>query len=490
MTRPGLARACTLAALLCCLLIPAAARAGAGQTSVTVGPDTFGRPIPRGFVGLSMEYRAVPAFAGTDPTAPNPIVVQLIRNLAPGQNPVLRIGGDSTDWSWWPVPGMRRPVWTRLTLSSSWVQIARALTQATNAKLILGVNLEADNARLAATMAHQLIAGLGSSSVQALELGNEPELYASFGWYHTNTGQQIPGRPSTWNPQAYAHDFANIARSLPNVPLAGPSTGSPEWMSQLGSFLAAQRRLGLVTLHRYPLRACTSTLATAAQLLADSSTTGLADSVAGYVRLAHARGLPLRIGEMGSVACGGAPGVSDAYASTLWALDALFEMARVGVDGVNLHTAPNAVNELFSFTHLGGAWQGYVHPVYYGLMTFAQAAPAGSRLLRTTPPGAGGLKVWATKARDGHIRVLVINKDLTQSRSVALSVPGAGPGTLQLLRAPSIAAKAGITLGGAGFGTTTTTGVLPAPTTATSLTRTSGRFRIHLAPASAALLTL
>lgn len=130
-----------------------------------------------------------------------------------------------------------------------------------------------------------------------------------------------------------------------------------------------------------------------------------------------------------------------------------------------------------------------MHPVYYGLMTFAQAAPAGSRLLRTTAPG-GGLKVWATKAPDGHVRIVLINKNLGRSRAIAVRGPAGASATLELLRAPGIAAKLGITLGGQGFGATTTTGILPAPTSATTVRATNGSYLIELPPASAALLTL
>ena len=45
---------------------------------------------------------------------------------------------------------------------------------------------------------------------------------------------------------------------------------------------------------------------------------------------------------MNSVACGGKAGVSDTFASALWALDALFAVARSGADGVNLHMFPRA----------------------------------------------------------------------------------------------------------------------------------------------------
>ena len=91
---------------------------------------------------------------------------------------------------------------------------------------------------------------------------------------------------------------------------------------------------------------------------------GGTDSVARYVTLAHAHGIGLRIDELNSVSCGGARGVSDTFTSALWALDAAFQMARVGVDGVNIHTAPNGINQVFFFHHLSGGWIGSVRPLY------------------------------------------------------------------------------------------------------------------------------
>ena len=58
-------------------------------------------------------------------------------------------------------------------------------------------------------------------------------------------------------------------------------------------------------------------------------------------------------------------------------LDALFALAREGVDGVNMHTLPRSAYELFKFSHAGGHWSATVAPVYYGLDMFARAARAG-----------------------------------------------------------------------------------------------------------------
>ena len=61
---------------------------------------------------------------------------------------------------------------------------------------------------------------------------------------------------------------------------------------------------------------------------------------------------------MNSASCKGTPGVSDTFASALWALDALFNMASVGVDGVNFHMLPGSAYELFTVSQDGaGNWQ-------------------------------------------------------------------------------------------------------------------------------------
>ena len=93
-----------------------------------------GRVIPAGFVGLSTELYAIPSFAGEDPNALNPAFLQLVRNLTPGARPVIRLGGDSTDWVWWPVPHTKTPPGIRYTLTPRWMQITKAFVKATNAR--------------------------------------------------------------------------------------------------------------------------------------------------------------------------------------------------------------------------------------------------------------------------------------------------------------------------------------------------------------------
>jgi hypothetical protein len=473
---------------------PAPARApDQGAGTLTVGTATVGRPIPRGFVGLTTEYRGLEAYAGTNPAAVDPVFAQLVRNLAPGQSPVLRIGGDSTDWTWWPVPHLAKPLGIKFSLNSTWLHVASALAKNLSARLVLGINFEADSGAVAGAEARALIAGLGRGRIEALELGNEPELYGSFPWYKLPDGQHVRGRPRTYGFGNFVSDFANISRSIPSdVTLAGPSMGAPIWIPLIGQFLAGNRHVGLATLHRYPLKHCSSAArVTIPEILSDTSSTGLAASVAQAAATAHARGVGLRIDEMSAISCGGVAGVSHSFATALWSLDTLFAMARVGVDGVNMQTAPGSFNELFSVAQANGAWQGSVYPGYYGLMMFAQAAPPGARFVKLAGSPGGQVNAWATRGPDGAVRIVLINDATAGARTITVRAPAVnGPSTLERLQAPSAAATQGVTLGGQSFGSQTTTGQLAGPSTLTFLKPAAGRYVLTLPAASAALLTI
>jgi hypothetical protein len=386
---------------------------------------------------------------------------------------------------------MARPLGVRYTLTQRWLDVAHALTTALDAHTIVGINLEVNSPKVAAAEGRALVRGIGQQRIEGLEIGNEPELYGSFAWYQINHVKTF-GRPHSYDFNGFLGDFRNIARALPKAPLAGHNTGSPIWMSYLDRFLKAEAGVRVATLHRYPLKHCTKNARpTIAQLLTDASSRGLADSVARYANVAHAHGVPLRIDEINSVSCGGQPGVSDTFATALWSLDAMFEMARVGVDGVNMHSRPGVTNELFTFSNTNGKWRAGVNPVYYGLMTFAQAAPAGSRLLRIGGAGGTGLKVWATSAPDHKIRVVLINKNRSGERTTTLRIPGAsGAATVARLEAPGLSAKHGVTFGGQSFGTSTDSGVLAGKQRAESIAPTGGSYAVKVPAASAVLLTL
>ncbi|HEX5192250.1 MAG TPA: glycosyl hydrolase family 79 C-terminal domain-containing protein [Solirubrobacteraceae bacterium] len=471
------------------------AAADADTLSATVATNPSGPSMAPGFVGVSFEFRAVHQYAGNNPLAIDPVLLNLLRGLTPGQRPVIRIGGNSTDGSWWPLKGMIPPGGIYYPITTGWLRTTKALAADLKAKLILGVNLAAGRPAIAAAEGRAYMSKIGRKYIDALEIGNEPNLYSVFSWYKDRRGHVYRSRKRSYKLGDYIQQFKQWSRALPNVPLAGPAASNPKWMGQLSKFIKGAPRLKLVTYHRYPLRGCTTdpkepTFPSIPNLLADSSSAGLAADMRPFVKVAARHHLPFRVAEMNSASCEGAEGVSDTFASALWALDTMFNFAKAGVQGVNFHMLPGSHYELFSVSKSSGdAWQAFVHPEYYGLQMFAQAFPAGARMLNVRAP-SGPTKVWATEATDGTIHVVVINQDTANEHDVAVTVPGqTAAGNIESLTAPSISATSGVTLGGQSYGLRTTTGTLPTPTQSPS-TPVSSVYTIPAPAASAQMLTI
>ncbi len=471
---------------------------------VTISSTPTGNRVPGAFLGVSLEYGTVSSAERPGRRGADPVLAQLIRNLSPGNAPVIRIGGESGDKTWWPVPGVRRPRGVYLALTPAWLADARALARSARARLILGINLETDSTAIAGIEARHLVAGIGRGNIEALEIGNEPELYSGLPWYVTRAGQKVFGRPLTYNLSDYMNEFAKIARALPPVTLAGPSTGADAWIAGLGQLLAANARLRLATFHAYALdprgfafrgHDCSTAIGepahpSVAALLDSYASQSLVQGALPYVAIAHSHGIPFRIDEMNAITCAGEQGVSDTTASALWVLDELFRLVGAGIDGVNIHTWKGSAGKLFDMHYRLGRWVGSVKPEYYGMLMFTQAAAPGSRLLLTRA-NRGPLRSWAVQAPDNSIRVVLINDSLSRTRWVLVRPPRTGRGAgLERLEAPSAFARDGVTLGGQSFRAQTATGRLAGRRVVFALRPSGGGYTVRVPAASAAMLTI
>jgi hypothetical protein len=368
--------------------------------------------------------------------------------------------------------------------------------------MVMGVNLAANDPTLAAAEARTYVKAFGRGSVEALEIGNEPNVYGNVTVFRTASGARIHARPPSYGFSQFATEFGSIASASPPLPLAapalavGPTPGDGSWIQSLPGFLTQHQRVGIMTVHRYPLRNCyvgpsSRQYPTVPNLLANYATAGLANSLRPWVRIAHSEHRQLRVDELNSVACRGKKGVSDTFASSLWSVDALFQLARLGVDGVSVHTLPNSAYEAFQFSRRNGRWRAWVRPVYYGLQLFAEAAPPGSRLMRLSGVKSDTqVSVWATRAPDQRLRVVLINKSQSHNRTVAVRIPRAAgtTGTVERMLAPSVNSGRNVTLGGRTYGAQTYTGSLPSLATQ-PLTGGAGTYVVKLPRGSAALLT-
>lgn len=444
-------------------------------------------PVPAGYVGVSMDYCQISKYTGT---VANPILAHLLLALAPS-GPVIRIGGDELGTSCAHEP----PV---LELDPP---IISALARRTNAKLILGIDFVSQDPSLVEPEVSTLLRAIDPTSpyprIEAFEIGNEPDLYPDFG----PTVSPPDTRPYFEKYLSTFNQWANLIRYAADdegIGIAGPSLGrfGLPWITgtNAGDFEQLADESGhptMITFHTYALlgtvRCPSQTCPSIENLLSDHSSAGLANGLAPFANQL-APGEQLRVDEMNSVTSGGVAGVSNTFASALWMLDTLFEMASVGVDGVNVHSLPGAAYELFTFSRAStGDWEAFVHPDYYGMLMFTQAFPTGARLLPVDAP-AGPVKVWATLAPDGHTRVTLINQDSRPHRVELQLPPTTAPAELEWLRAPSVTAPSGVTLGGQTFGLETATGQLAAPALQ-PVSQLLGTYSIELPAYSAALLT-
>lgn len=426
------------------------------HVEVTIGARARMQAIPRSFLGLSTEYWALPLWQRHASLLAT--VLSLLR--VPGNGPlILRIGGDSADEAFWE-PRLRKiPEWV-VELTSSWLQEARALVDASDVRLILDLNLVTAPPAIAAQWARAAETALPARSIAGFEIGNEPDIYDRQYWQSIVSGRGFGDEideilPRRLSAADYARDFRSYAHVLsaaaPGVPLLGPAVANPSrhvsWISRL--LKGAPSGLRTVSAHRYVYSACalpgSAGYPTIARVLSENATAGMAGSLRTGIRKAHRAGLSYRLTELNSVTCGGRPGVSDTFATALWAPDAMFELIRAGVDAVNVHVRPRTTNLAFSLTAKGLT----AHPLLYGLMLFTRTLGADPQLvqLRLRAPRSLHLKAWAVRVRGNTLHVLLIDKG-SRSAAVFLHLPAAGPATVQRLLAPSVTSRSGVTLDG------------------------------------------
>ncbi len=472
---------------------PAGAGSAAGTASaldppqgtpvnVSIAARPAGSAVPTDFLGLSFEVRSLPAIAGY---ADRGNLVALLRSLGPG---VMRFGGISADeQAAWVGNGAAQPRWARVAIDEADLAGLATLAQETGWRVLLTVNLghyDPAAAALEAAAAHRLL----GSALEGIEIGNEPDLLVRK--HLRGPGWGIVA----YGPQARAYRAA-IAAAAPGTPIAGPdpSTGVAGlgWLRTVAS--SPTLRPALLTDHYYPLSSC-GYRPTVSELLSPNVRRAESDMLGKAVEIARAHGLALRMDETNNVSCEGEPGVSDTFASALWALDYAARVASAGVAGLNFHDLldkTDAYSALFAPTPAAlGAGALHAAPEWYALL--AARALLGGRPLPATVAGDAPEELSASAVRGpgGQLRLVLVDYDPPGDSPLAvrLHVPrGLGGGSVLRLTAPSPTATSGVLLGGravAPDGTFTLPSALP---------RVSGRagsLAVGMPPDSAAVVTL
>jgi hypothetical protein len=443
------------------------------KVSVTVDESRPGPEIPSDFLGFSYEKNVL-ALDHFRPS--NTAMVNLMRHLGDG---VLRLGANYVEITRWEPEAVKSFSNQKSVIGLRELQELYGFARACRWRVIHGLNLGINDPDMAASEAAAALQCAGDSLI-AFEIGNEPEHYGK-----------------TWRAADYSYqDFSReistyievMRPAVPRLPLAGPATTSNfPWFA--GFIRDFRDDLVMTTRHNYPLSAASNDsadprYATMENLLSPETAAGWRKLMGQHQQASKAAGLPFRVGEAASASSGGKPGVSDVFASGLWCADYLFDLAALGVAGVNFHGSFNCRGYTSFCASKNGGY--HAHANYYGMLFFRQAAEGRVLPVETRSKGVN-LTSHAVLGPDGTLRVAFINKDLRTNAKVGIKFGNRSyQATVMRLSAPSVGAKTGITLGRSGVASDGSWRPKPSET----LTAGSGGFQIDVPAASAAMLTV
>jgi Glycosyl hydrolase family 79 C-terminal beta domain len=505
--------------------------AGSDSTAFTLTPasDPAGGSVTGGNLSFSVESAD---FAHGFLTKAR--MSQWLKTL--GTHGVLRLGGYSMDLVW-PAFGAYRgapapPQAIGGTVDQTDLNQLKSLLDDSGWKITLGAPLKAiidpskiknptrdpspavtlDQAVAEVKAAHETL----GDDLLAVEIGNEydnvttltpAEYYQVMKRYHAAIKQAVPGVDiKVTGPSANTATTNTQLDGFVSAVQADTSVDSRQLISELGS-------------HLYAGSHCGSSTMTIPQLMSANTYLTIRNKLNGIIGITARlnNGMPAVLNESNSASCSGMPGVSDAYASTLWSLDYLMETARSGVSRLAFHTNTAAicgdfqprdsVNYPISYRYYGAFCAAdrqalesnrlSATPLYYGLWAFHQI-PNGKFLDVGLPDTAlPQLRAYAVEHKNGKLTVVLINvQDPATSTStndaVTINLPAAYTSghsvTLSSAGAGGLAAldAAQISLGGA---TISDRGVPSGEPHGAQVPVAGGRSTITVSPGTAQLVT-
>ena len=325
--------------------------------------------IPANFLGFSFEKKIL-SIECFQPR--NTVLMNMFRNLGDG---VLRVGANEGDTTYWSRTNVNPPTSMKnigyslkpLTIGPVSLDDLYAFSKQSGWRVIHCLNLGVNDPAMAADEADYALQ-VGGSLVLALEVGNEPNLYRG----------NPSLRPANYGYVQYRDEVENyhraISTKLPDAPLAGPAT--TRFCNWLPDFVRDfKTKIKLVTSHGYALSGDQKdpqsiwfpSIENLLRPQKDKEQVWLPK-----LEAAKAAGIPWRLDEYNTCTDGGKAGISDAFASALWNIDFMLDVAEHGGAGINLHGAFGSKAGYSPFSFRDNRY--YVNPIYYSMLLFHQAA--------------------------------------------------------------------------------------------------------------------
>ncbi|HXC36240.1 MAG TPA: hypothetical protein VNV43_10220, partial [Candidatus Acidoferrales bacterium] len=382
------------------------------QATVTFSPTNTGKVLNSAFCGLSYEKSEL---TGNLFTSNDVSLLSMFSQIAPA---VLRVGGNSVDRTCWGGISNDTPI------TASEVDTFAGFVNAlpTNWHVIYGINLSVNSPTNCAAEAAYVAKAIGPHLL-GFEIGNECDLYSGNGI-----------RSSSFTYANFAAQWRSCAAAITNaVPGWAITNGGNGWTltgpASAGNtsgytvpFATNEADINsLLTQHYYRANGQSPSSTIAFLLQPD---TGLPGTVSNLVAAATRADLPLgfRMDECGSYYNGGAPNVSDAYGSALWALDFMFILAENGCQGINFHGGGDGTG----YTPIADNGTSVVEarPEFYAEKMFSLADSGNVIPASITLSSNINFTAYMIRRPDGAMSALLNNKDSNNGVQVSINLGG------------------------------------------------------------------
>ena len=373
-------------------------------------------------------------------TATHAPLVAMFKLLGPS---VVRIGADDVNNSVWsPSATSVKPGTTSPNVGTAEIDALADFLSATGWKAIYAVNMRGSSTPETATTELTYVVPKLGANLQAVEIGNELNLYP------------IADAEGVWRKFAQA-----IRTSFPSTKIAGP--GDFEDVNYATKFIGGEASLiDIVTHHYYRGQAGTGTATLANLVNTDATVTSGSKSLASSVQTNKIAG-GYRYGETNTYSSHGQAGISDAFVSALWGVNFLLSTAALGSVGTNFHgggqnmdgnNCPNGVascDRPFRYSPLieVDSRVTAAAPLFYGMLMVSRIG-AGD-MLPTSIMNAGTTKLmaYAITPADGTTAIVLVNSDATTGVNATVDVGTAIASCSAIyLRGASLMATTGVTL--------------------------------------------
>jgi len=400
---------------------------------VIIDQGTKGYIVPHIFEGLSYETALLaenPDYLNEN----NTVLVQLIRNLGKG---VLRIGGNSSDIMDWS-RDVDESDHHRKVIGPADIDRLKGFSKAIGWPVIFGLNLVNNDARAAADEAGYVHSSL-QNTLYAFQAGNEPDSF--FGNPRRFKSYSYPDYQREW--ERYYNSVKNTA---PAANFAGPDIDpfNMRWLSNFTRY--EHKKVNMIDAHYYNNGPASDPNINMNDVLYPNKK--MAAFLQGMAMVSSLHGLPYRISEVNSIWGQGKPGISNSFASALWALDFMWSVAENRGQGINFHGGGIG----FVYTPIN-VDQGAVtaRPEYYGMLAFKYGA-IGGRIVQARVVDRNdndNYSVHAVVNQDKSTFITLINKEPGKDYSFSIQLDHTAS-NLQIdrLTAPNLTALNGVTFAG------------------------------------------